>query len=103
MRRFAAPCAALVALTTSIATASNCLRRAAVVELDTRCSLPAQEQGDNACCIGLEGEHWSATAWGRNITDEEYLAEVIPAAEFGGSFIHPATLATYGVDFSYRF
>jgi iron complex outermembrane receptor protein len=53
--------------------------------------------------IGLEGERWSATAWGRNITDEEYLAEVIPAAEFGGSFIHPATLATYGVDFSYRF
>ncbi len=53
--------------------------------------------------IGLEGERWSATAWGRNITDEEYLAEVIPAAEFGGSFIHPAALATYGVDFSYRF
>ena len=53
--------------------------------------------------IGLEGERWSATAWGRNITDEKYLAEVIPAAEFGGSFIHPAPLATYGVDFSYRF
>jgi iron complex outermembrane receptor protein len=53
--------------------------------------------------IGLEGEHWSATAWGRNVTDEKYLAEVIPAAEFGGSFIHPAALATYGVDFSYRF
>ncbi len=53
--------------------------------------------------IGIEGERWSATAWGRNITDEEYLEEVIPAAEFGGSFIHPATTATYGVDFSYRF
>lgn len=53
--------------------------------------------------IGLEGERWSATAWGRNITDEEYLAEVIPAAEFGGSFIHPAALATYGVDLSFRF
>jgi iron complex outermembrane receptor protein len=53
--------------------------------------------------IGIEGESWSATAWGRNITDEEYLEEVIPAAEFGGSFIHPAATATYGVDFSYRF
>ena len=53
--------------------------------------------------IGIEGDRWSATAWGRNITDEEYLAEVIPAAEFGGSFIHPATTATYGADFSYRF
>jgi len=53
--------------------------------------------------IGLEGERWSATVWGRNITDEEYLEEVIPAAEFGGSFIHPAKTATYGADFSFRF
>jgi len=53
--------------------------------------------------IGIEGERWSATAWGRNITDEEYLEEVIPAAEFGGSFIHPAATATYGADFSFRF
>ena len=51
----------------------------------------------------LEGERWSVTAWGRNITDEEYLEEVIPAAEFGGSFIHPAATATYGADFSFRF
>lgn len=53
--------------------------------------------------IGLEGERWSATVWGRNITDEEYLEEVIPAVEFGGSFIHPAKTATYGADFSFRF
>ena len=53
--------------------------------------------------IGLEGERWSVTAWGRNITDEEYLEEVIPAAEFGGSFIHPAATATYCADFSFRF
>jgi iron complex outermembrane receptor protein len=53
--------------------------------------------------IGLEGERWTATIWGRNITDEDYLEEVIPAAEFGGSFIHPATTATYGADISFRF
>ena len=53
--------------------------------------------------IGLEGERWSVTVWGRNITDEEYLEEIIPAIEFGGSFIHPARLATYGADFSLRF
>jgi iron complex outermembrane receptor protein len=53
--------------------------------------------------IGFEAERWSATVWGRNITDEEYLEEVIPAAEFGGSFIHPAATATYGADFTYRF
>lgn len=53
--------------------------------------------------IGIEAERWSATVWGRNITDEEYLEEIIPAAEFGGSFIHPAATATYGADISYRF
>jgi iron complex outermembrane recepter protein len=53
--------------------------------------------------IGLEGERWAATVWGRNITDENYLEEVIPAAEFGGSFIHPATTATYGADINFRF
>jgi len=53
--------------------------------------------------IGLEAERWTATIWGRNITDENYLEEVIPAAEFGGSFIHPAVTATYGADLSFRF
>ena len=53
--------------------------------------------------VGIEGENWEVTAWGRNITDEEYLEEVIPAPEFGGSFIHPARTQTYGVDLTYRF
>ena len=53
--------------------------------------------------VGLEGENWEVTAWGRNITDEEYLEEVIPAPEFGGSFIHPARTQTYGLDLTYRF
>ena len=43
------------------------------------------------------------TAWGRNITDEEYLQEVIPAPEFGGSFNHQSALRSYGVDFTYSF
>ena len=53
--------------------------------------------------VGIEGENWEVTAWGRNITDEEYLEEVIPAPEFGGSFIHPARTQTYGLDLTYRF
>jgi len=53
--------------------------------------------------VGIEGERWEATAWGRNITDEKYLEEVIPAAEFGGSFIHPAATALYGLDLTIRF
>jgi len=53
--------------------------------------------------IGLQGERWSVTAWGRNIADEEYLEEIIPAPEFGGSFIHNAPGDSYGVDLDYRF
>lgn len=53
--------------------------------------------------IGLEGQNWTITAWGRNLTDEKYLQEIIPAPEFGGTFNHPSTLRTYGVDVSYSF
>lgn len=53
--------------------------------------------------VGLESLNWTLTAWGRNITDEEYLQEIIPAPEFGGTFNHPSALRSYGVDFSYRF
>ena len=51
----------------------------------------------------LSGEQWSITAWGKNVTDEQYLQEVIPAPEFGGTFNHPSAKAAYGVDVSYRF
>ncbi|WP_371196018.1 TonB-dependent receptor [Glaciecola sp. SC05] len=53
--------------------------------------------------IGFDAENWNLAFWGRNITDEQYLQEVIPAPEFGGSFIHPSALVSYGVDFTYRF
>jgi iron complex outermembrane receptor protein len=53
--------------------------------------------------IGLEGERWGVTAWGRNVTDEDYLQEVIPAPEFGGSFIHDSAGDSYGVDVRYSF
>ncbi len=53
--------------------------------------------------IGLNAENWSITVWGANITDEEYLEEIIPAPEFGGYFAHPARGDTYGVDLAYRF
>ena len=51
----------------------------------------------------IVGEKLSLTLWGRNVTDEEYLAEVIPAPEFGGSFITQAPYATYGLDLKYNF
>ena len=31
---------------------------------------------------------WTINLWSKNFTDEDYLEEVIPAPEFGGSFIH---------------
>jgi len=53
--------------------------------------------------LTLQGERWSVTAWGRNIGDEDYLAEIIPAPEFGASFIHDAPGESYGVDLTLRF
>ena len=53
--------------------------------------------------LSLRGEHWEVAAWGRNITDEEYLEEVIPAPEFGGSFAHDSLGRTYGLDLTYMF
>ena len=53
--------------------------------------------------VSLEGEKWNVSLWGNNITDEKYLAEIIPAPEFGGSFIHDSTGRTFGVNASYRF
>jgi iron complex outermembrane receptor protein len=43
------------------------------------------------------------TAWSRNLLDEEYLAEIIPAPEFGGSFIHDAPGRSYGLELRYQF
>jgi iron complex outermembrane receptor protein len=53
--------------------------------------------------LGIEGNNWGATAWSRNLTNKNYLAEIIPAPEFGGSFIHDAPGRSYGLDVSYRF
>ena len=53
--------------------------------------------------FSLSGERWTATLYGRNVTDEEYLQEVIPAPEFGGSFVHPSARDAYGAEFTYRF
>ncbi|MDJ0655648.1 MAG: TonB-dependent receptor [Xanthomonadales bacterium] len=53
--------------------------------------------------VGLENQTWSAVAYARNLFDEKYLAEVITAPEFGGSFVHPGMERTAGLEFSYRF
>ncbi len=53
--------------------------------------------------IGLASENWKITAFARNLFDEEYIAEVIGAAEFGGAFIHPGYARTAGVELQYSF
>jgi iron complex outermembrane recepter protein len=53
--------------------------------------------------IGLDTESWSITAFANNLLDEKYLEEVIPAAEFGGSFISPGARRSYGVEVGFKF
>ncbi|MEM9529829.1 MAG: TonB-dependent receptor [Pseudomonadota bacterium] len=53
--------------------------------------------------VGLESQNWSIVGFVRNATDETYLEEVIPAPEFGGSFIHPGKLRRAGIEVTYSF
>jgi iron complex outermembrane recepter protein len=53
--------------------------------------------------VGLQGERWRVTAFANNLLNEKYLAEVIPAIEFGGSFISPGARRLYGLEVGYRF
>ncbi|HXS92769.1 MAG TPA: TonB-dependent receptor [Steroidobacteraceae bacterium] len=53
--------------------------------------------------LGISADKWEVTAWARNLTDEEYLAEVIPAPEFGGTFSHEAPGMAIGLDLKYSF
>ena len=47
---------------------------------------------------GLDGDKWSATLWGKNLTDEKYNAEFSP-----GGFLWRAPPRQYGVEFIYKF
>lgn len=52
---------------------------------------------------GLVSDNWSVTAFVDNATDEDYVEEVIPAPEFGGSFNFPGSKRRAGLEFSYKF
>lgn len=52
---------------------------------------------------GLGTDTWTVTAFITNLLDNDYLEEVIPAPEFGGSFISPGTQRRFGVEAAYRF
>ena len=53
--------------------------------------------------FGLEGPNWTLTAFANNMFDKKFLNEVIPAIEFGGSFISPGQRRIIGVEAGFRF
>jgi iron complex outermembrane receptor protein len=53
--------------------------------------------------LGYTTTKWDLTAWSRNLANKNYLAEVIPAPEFGGSFIHQGVGRSFGLEFSFHF
>ncbi len=53
--------------------------------------------------VGLQSDTWSVTAFANNLLDEKYLNEVIPAIEFGGSFISPGARRLYGLEATLKF
>lgn len=53
--------------------------------------------------LGVQTERWRLTAFANNALNEKVLAEVIPAIEFGGSFLSPGARRLYGIEASYRF
>ncbi|MEQ1548742.1 MAG: TonB-dependent receptor [Chakrabartia sp.] len=53
--------------------------------------------------FGLEGKNWKATVFANNFLDRKYLNEVIPAIEFGGSFISPGSRRLWGLELGYKF
>jgi iron complex outermembrane receptor protein len=52
---------------------------------------------------GLKAENWSVNVFANNMLDRKFLAEVIPAPEFGGSFVSPGERRSYGIEASFRF
>ncbi len=52
---------------------------------------------------GLQTKRFTVTAFASNMFDRKYLAEAIPAIEFGGSFITPGARRVVGVEASASF
>jgi len=52
---------------------------------------------------GIKTDHWSLVAFATNVTKKRYLAEVIVAPEFGGAFVAPGALQTFGIEGTFKF
>ncbi|MFK8046881.1 MAG: TonB-dependent receptor [Halioglobus sp.] len=53
--------------------------------------------------LGVGTDNWRVTAFARNLLDEEYVAEVILAPEFGGGFVTPGNERSAGIELEYMF
>ena len=52
---------------------------------------------------GLEGKNWTVSVFANNLLDKQWLNEVIPAIEFGGSFISPGQRRVIGGEIGFKF
>lgn len=52
---------------------------------------------------GVKGARWSLQGYATNLFNKKYLAEVIPAPEFGGDFLSPGDRRSYGLEASFNF
>ena len=48
-------------------------------------------------------DNWTFALVGKNVTNTKFLAEVIPAPEFGGDFAHPGTERRLSFEVGYKF
>ena len=53
--------------------------------------------------LGLETEKYHIVAFAENLFNKKYIAEAIPAIEFGGSFISPGARRLIGVEAGMKF
>jgi len=51
----------------------------------------------------LQSDNWAISVFADNVSNEDILEEVIPAIEFGGSFLAPGRQRRFGGEVSYRF
>ena len=53
--------------------------------------------------FAVASDNWTLALVGKNVTDQKFLQEVIPAPEFGGAFIHPGSERRVSVEVGYKF
>lgn len=53
--------------------------------------------------VGIQNDRFGFSVFANNLFDKQYLAEVITAVEFGGSFITPGTRRMVGAEASVKF